>query len=361
VASRITQALVDTPPASWLEPAVVSAFPDNVSLASNVVPLTDGETTAQVELSAGAFTLDDLTLNRMQTQLEESLDSIGVVKVQMTVGTTPLDAEAVPVRRDRVGINPLVETVDGEFGFLGTEAVETIPGLSPAVEKTDAAAVVLAADRLTAAVLNRSGAVIRAYADTTTNVLDGSTPGLLAPSIDTQGAVWTMTGNEPGRFVVYPLEGPAVTVSPAWSGAARVFAFQLSRDGTRVAALVRANDRTEVWVSAITRDDGGPAAVGEPLVLATSPSLGVGIAWLDEANLGVLMNSAQGPTVLMQPVGGRGALVAVPSGAAVEISGGNSSARLRTADGILLIQRGENWEEGATDIAVLGVQQGQPE
>jgi hypothetical protein len=45
----------------------------------------------------------------------------------------------------------------------------------------------------------------------------------------------------------------------------------------------------------------------------------------------------------------------------VEISGGNSSARLRTADGILLIQRGENWEEGATDIAVLGVQQGQPE
>jgi hypothetical protein len=103
-----------------------------------------------------------------------------------------------------------------------------------------------------------------------------------------------------------------------------------------------------------------PVAVGEPQVLATTSSVGLDLAWLDDVSVGVLLTSEQGATVLLQPVGGRGSSNAVTSGA-VGISGGNSSVRLRTSDGALLIQRGANWEEAAGDIAVLGVQQGSPE
>ncbi|MFG6445079.1 GerMN domain-containing protein [Microbacterium sp. P07] len=360
IAARVAQALVDGPPSQWLDPAVATAFPDDVTLASSAVPLIDGGTTAQVELSTAAFSLDERTLNRMQTQLEQSLASVGVAEAQMTVGTTPLGAEAVPFRSTRVKSDPLVEIAGDGFGFLVADSIETIPGLSRAVEEIDAASVEVTADHRSAAVLNGSGAVLRAYADETFEVLDGSTPDLVAPSIDTQATVWSASRSDPDAFAVYPLEGDPAVITALWPSVSQLYAFQLSRDGTRLAALVRANDRTEVWVAAVSRDGGTPVAVGEPLVLATTPSEGVDLAWLDDGNLGVLLNSAQGSTVLLQPVGGRGTLLAVSSGA-VDIAGGNSTVRLRTSEGALLIQRGANWEEGAADIAVLGVQQGLPE
>jgi len=361
IAARVAQALVDGPPSEWLSRGIANAFPDNVTLASSAVPLEDGGTTAQVEFTPAVLALDDRTLDRMQTQLEKSLESVGVAEVQMTVGTTPVTAEAVAVRSTRVNSNPLVEIAGGEFGFLSSNTVEAVPGVSGAVREIDAASVVLAADRGSAAVQNTDGAILRAFANGTYEVLDGSTVDLVVPSVDTQSAVWSASTSDPDAFTVYPLEGEPVAVSASlWTAAVELSAFQVSRDGSRLAALVRTGDRTELWVAAITREGGVPVAVGEPQVLATTSSVGLDLAWLDDVSVGVLLTSEQGATVLLQPVGGRGSSNAVTSGA-VGISGGNSSVRLRTSDGALLIQRGANWEEAAGDIAVLGVQQGSPE
>lgn len=362
IATRIAQELVDGPPSDWLASAVSSAFPENVTLARSAVPVVDR--TAQVELSEEALTLDTVILDRMQTQLERSLLSVGIPGVEMTVETSPIGAEALAVRETTVAPRPMVGLADGEFGLLSVDALEPLPGLSEAIGATSAVAVSVDPDRTSAAVLTAEGAVVRASADGELQELDTSRPGLVAPSIDSAGAVWSVPQNDPDAFLAFPsdADGP-VSITAPWGAASELTAFQVSRDGTRMAALVAVDRRTEVWVAGIVREaDGVPTALGEPLVLSsTSASTGLDIAWLDDVNLGALLRTAEGTTTLLkQPVGGDGTVTEVPS-SVVDISGGNSSVRLRTAGGLLLIERGANWEESADEVAVLGVQQGSPQ
>ena len=77
-ATNIVSALVEGRPSPWLEGAVFTAFQD-VSLRSKTVPVSGG--VAKVELDAAVLALDDLTLGRMQAQLQASLASAGVPKV----------------------------------------------------------------------------------------------------------------------------------------------------------------------------------------------------------------------------------------------------------------------------------------
>jgi hypothetical protein len=356
--ARVAAALIDGPPSEWLAAAVSSAFPENVSLVGGAVPVVDD--TAQVELTSAALALDSLTLDRMQTQLEASLRSVYDGEVQMTVETTPLDAQPVSVRSTRVDPSPLVQLEGGEFGFLGAESIEAIPGLSQAVESANPTAIAVSPDRASAAVLTRSGAVVRALEDGTVGELDLARPGLVAPSVDPYGTVWSVPGSDPDAFLAFPVEGDPIPLLAPWPGATELAAFQVSRDGTRLAALVVVNGRTEVWTAGILRDGATPVALGEPVVVSTSTSPGIDLAWLDDTTLGVLLASGESASLLRQPIGGVGRLSSVPSGV-VSVSGGNSSARLRTSDGVLLVERGSNWEQGADGVRVLAVQQGQPQ
>lgn len=359
IATRVAQALIDGEPSSWLADAVVTAFRDDITLVGNAVPVPAGE--ALVELNSAAFGLEPLTLDRMQTQLRASLGSIDVSAVQMSVGTTPLDAEEVPVRATRVDTSPLVELVDGDFGFLGADSFTLIPGLSNAVEATDAQSVAVDPERRNAAVLTTTGAVVRANDDGTVDALDVTSQGLAAPSIDSYGTIWSVPREDPDAFTAYPATGETLAVAVPWSNAARLAAFQVSRDGSRLAAAVTAGGRTEVWIAGISRTNGTPTALSEPQVLASSSASALDLSWLDDTSLGVLLVAGDTTTLLRQPVAGRGRSTTVPSTTALEVSGGNSSVRLRTSEGVLLVERGTNWEESARDVAVLAVQQGQPQ
>ncbi len=80
-ATNIAQGLVDGAPAPWLRGAVVSAFTDGARLELTSVPRQSN--VAQVTLQDGARSLDQIALNRMQTQLEASLDVPGITSVDM--------------------------------------------------------------------------------------------------------------------------------------------------------------------------------------------------------------------------------------------------------------------------------------
>lgn len=357
IATRVTQALIDGAPSEWLGGAVATAFPQNVSLVGNAVPVRGRE--AVVELGSAALGLEALTLDRMQTQLHRSLESVDVAAVQMTVGTTPLDAQELAVRSTRVDTRPLVELADGDFGFLGADSFEPVSALSEAVESAAAQSITVGSERRSAAVLTQSGAVVRANDDGTVDALDTTRAGLAPPSIDPSGAVWSARHDEPGSFLVFPSAGEAAALTAPWPSARRLAAFQVSRDGTRLAAAVSANGRTEVWVAGIARENGVPTSLSDAQVLATTSSTALDLAWLDDSQLGILLSSGETTTLLRQPIGGAGTTTVLPS-SAVDIAGGNSIVRLRTTEGLLLVERGENWEEIARDVAVLAVQQGQP-
>lgn len=355
--SRVANALVNGAPSEWLAASVSTAFPENVKLTPSV-PVT-GTGVAEVELSEQALTLDDATLDRMQTQLQASLQSAGVTSVQMLVDGTALDASVLPLTPPAVDRRALVLTAQG-FGFLVSGELTAIPGLSDVVQKLAPTAIETSPDRSAAAVQLADGTIARAQADGASAVVD-TRAGLVKPTIDPSGTIWTVPQGSPTEVRAIPASGDAVAIRGAWSGAARIAAMQISRDGARMAAILTFGGRSVVAVAGVVRDARGvPTALGEPEVLATLPDGGIDVAWADEVTLGVLTGAAE-PAYVDVPVGGPAESIAAPAGAHT-LAGSSSTAGVRvlSSDGILYLRRSSTWVQSATGVSVLAVQQGAP-
>ena len=365
-AGSIAVALVNEPPSEWLVDSVYTAFPDGVLAAPSV--LVDDDGVAEVALSEGLLGANREALDRMLTQLEESLRTAGVSEVVMTVDSTPVDAEPVAVRSTRVPAAPLVLTEAG-FGFLTGDEVDKIPGLSAAVESVAPLSVQVGPEQDLAAARLESGAVARlSSAGTEPEILD-TRSGLVDPTIDGYGTVWSVPRNEPGAVLAYLSSGDVVEVADAWSGATEIAGMALSRDGARIAAVVSAGGRTVLWVAGVVRDeDGVPVRLGTPvpqLAAVGGAVVGdtrIGVTWIDEVTVGVLSSGDSESTVLDQVVGGPTSLSVATSGLA-SIAGGTgiSSLRLRADDGTLYVKRGTAWQPTATGVLVLATQQGAPQ
>lgn len=348
-------------PTAWLADSVQSAFPEGVEVTATV---RQPGNAYEVALSESALLVDREMSDRMYTQLRASLASAGVTDVELTVQSAPIDAEPVAVRSTRIAGAPLVLTEDG-FGFLsGGDEVEPIFGLSDVVEDFAPDAIQVDPDREAAAVRQAGAGVSILRADQTFDLLDPR-EGLIDPSIDPFDMVWTVPRDQPGGVQAYLDDLTPVVVADAWPGATSIHAMSVSRDGSRIAAVVTAGGRTELWVSGIVRgiDDQVPERLGEPLRLGAVAGAGRGVAWLDDTTVGVLSGDAEESWVLEQVIGG---MTAEPSGAPagmVSIAGGSSlsSVRLRGEDGTLSAKRGTNWQPTADGILVLATQQGMPE
>ncbi|MCT9818727.1 LpqB family beta-propeller domain-containing protein [Microbacterium sp. W1N] len=359
-ATRITEALVEGTPSPWLASAVRSAFTENAGLAQRSVPLQQG--VAQVALRSSARSLDQRTLDLMQTQLESSLATAGVMDVEMLVDGQELAASPVGVRDTRIDARTLVAS-EGRFGFLSGDEITPIPGLSDAVVSTDPQAVEVSADRTTAAVRTTGGEIARVTATGTVAVID-QRPGVIAPSIDPSGYIYVVPEDDPDALIAYAPDGTAYELTGAWAGATRISALRVSRDGTRIAAIVRDGTQPAVWIASIIRgDDGEPAALsGERTPLAVLGGDGVGLAWLDSVTTAVLFVGDGDWYVREQSVGGPGSVIRAREGT-TSVAGGNQSGsvRLRDDEGNLFVQRGSTWQQVTDGIDVLAVQQGTPE
>lgn len=358
--TSIAGALLDGP-SRWLAASVTSAFPDSVRLDLPAVPVESN--VAQVQLNRAALALDADTLNRMQTQLVESLRSATVTGVQMSVAGTPLNASTVAVRSTGVEGPPLVLTDKG-FGYLVGDVVqsEPLPGLSAAIAKAAPVAVQLGPDRDLAAVRYATGVVGRIDADGTVSEFD-TRPSLIDPTVDPLGFVWSVPRDQPASLVAFDPEGQRMAIAASWNGATQVSSIALSRDGTRLAALVTSGGRTAAWVFGVVRDSSGvPRSLGDALELTLPPGSGVGIAWLDGTTIGIVTASGDDSVVTEQPIGGPSAAIAGPIGV-MTIAGANqtTTVRMRTIDGTLYAKRGSNWQQIASGVRVLATQQGSPQ
>lgn len=357
-ATNIAEGLVDGLPSPWLRGAVATAFTDGARLELTSVPRQSN--VAQVTLQDGARTLDQVALNRMQTQLETSLLTAGITGVDMMLpGGQRLSAQKVDVRSTAVATNPLVRT-DTAFGFVSGSTISSIAGLSDAVLGVAATDIEVNADRTTAAVRDTTGAVLAVHADAPTRRLD-QRAGLVAPSIDPAGFIWSVPSGAPSAVSAYGPDGAVVQLAGAWTGAAQIFAQRVSRDGTRLVAVVRDGDRYAVWGAGIQRDrNGAPTALVSPeKVLATLPGPAAGLTWLDGGNLGVLTGDGEDQYFVTLSVGGLASSVRTP-GESTAVTGQTKSARVRTADGKVYAQRGANWQQLVAGVRVLAVQQGVP-
>lgn len=357
--TSVAEALVDGGPSAWLAGSVATAFADGARLAQAAVPVRSG--VAAVSLQPGARALEQQVRNRMQTQLEASLTTVaGIGAVDMLVDEQPLGAEPVPVRRTTIDARPLVRTAEA-FGFISGDSVEQIAGLSDALLQVDATDIEIDGDRAKAAVRDAAGAVLAVAADGTLARLDGR-PGLVAPSIDPFGYVWSVPQGSPSAVAVFSETGAGTAVAGAWPGAAEVLAQRVSRDGTRVAAVVREGQAYALWVAGIQRDRTGlPTSLGERKVLAPLTGAATALTWLDAVTLAVVAVDGRDLQLSAQEIGGFATVQRAPD--AVTAAAGTASTggvRLRDAAGELFGQRGANWQDLASGILVLAVQQGTP-
>lgn len=360
-AVRIAGALVDEPITDWLQGAVSTAFPDDVTFAWSSVPISAG--TAQVELSREVLALDALQLDRMVTQLDASLATAGISDVLLTVDGTPLDATPVPTRSTAVTAAPLVSTEAG-FGFLSGTQITPIPGLSSAVEQLDARAIQVSPDRDVAGVLTTEGSVVRADATGQVATLD-TRSDLLAPAVDPLGYIWSVPRTVPAALTAFgrDLQSPVLAQAWATAGATEVAAIAISRDGTRMAGIVTVGSRREVWLSGVIRDgDGVPARLGDPIVAGVLAGPATALTWVDDTTVGIVVQAGAQTQIVEQPVGGAPAVVQGPAAADVTgIATASSSVRLRSDAGGLYVRRGANWLLTSEGIEVLAVQQGSPQ
>lgn len=354
-ATNIAQALVDGAPSPWLEGAVATAFSDGARLAQPAVPVRSG-TVAEVSLEEGARSLEDTVLSRMQAQLEASLATAGITGVDMLVADQVLATVAAPARATRVDTRPLVRMGD-TFGFLSGTEVEEIDGLSAVMAGVDAASIDVNADRTAAAILTTSGSVAYVRVDGTELVVDDRA-GLLAPSIDPFGYVWSVPADAPSEVYAVSADGTVSEITAAWPGAVRIESMRVSRDGTRIAAVVRG----ELWVAGILRDrEGVPVALGAPEVVAVLPGAGVQAVWEDAGTIAVLYALDDERYLWEQPLGGFGSSLRTPDDVTSVAAGAQTgAARLRDSAGELYLQSGANWQHLASGVDVLATQEGSP-
>ncbi|MFE6963763.1 GerMN domain-containing protein [Agromyces sp. NPDC057679] len=349
-------------PAEWLAPGVETAFPEGVSLETSSVPIANG--IASVELSGASFD-DVLTVQRMQEQLDESL--VGVVRnvdeVVLAIDGAVQDVpplDDAPIHDPPVDPRPVV--YDGAaFGHLAAsgDEIEPIQDISPQIEGLSPTAAAVGPRGDSVAVRNPAGVSV---------VLPGEPAevrdprqGLITPAIDPEGVVWSVPATAPGELVAYLPSGEERErpIPVPWSGST-IAALEVSRDGTRIIALLGEGVGTRFVAASIERDaDGMPVALG-PVVLDLSGLAGTprDVAWLDANTVASLTSLPGGDTrLVVEELGGVPDTIAGPEGG-VQLDAGNGERDLRvlTSAGTLDVQSGVGWQVRAEGIEFVAAQ-----
>ncbi|WP_431279796.1 GerMN domain-containing protein [Leifsonia poae] len=360
-ATRATKAVL-AGPSKWLAGAVISAFPQGTELSVPAVTAVGGE--ARVDLSAEAGRADSLTLQRMQLQLELSLGTLAQ-SVQLSIEgsvqqISPLSAANTPTQDPPVDSHPIVYR-SGSFGLLSGTTVTDISGLSDRIVALQPSAVALDASRDQAAVLSQQSAYfVRKGADA---LKVDSRAGLIAPAIDNNGWLWSVPSATPGALQVYGQDGAAHAVKTEWPGATRIVSFAVSRDGTRLVAVLQSGSVYSLVTVGITRGENGlPTALSEPLELAIGPGTPQSVAWTGELGVVVLSTTgADGTSISEQTIGGQLTSTAGPAGGVTIVgAGGLSRYLVLTSGGSLQAPTGTGWQAQADKVGAVAVQLGQP-
>jgi Lipoprotein LpqB beta-propeller domain len=356
--TRIVKAVL-AGPSPWLVGAVATAFPPGTELTADAVQVEARD--AKVDLNSQALNADRVTMQRMKYQLLNSLPT--GISVTVTVDRNTQDigelGTQAPELNPRVDARALVLR-DGQFGYLAAtgDSLTPIPGLSEAIVELAPSAVTLSAGQTLAAALTANG-VYGVTVGESPKLLDPRA-GLVTPSVDTFGYVWSVPSARPNELVVYDTSGEVVPLPTPWEEFTSIQALKVSRDGTRLVALMRSGTDTRLVVAGIKRDKSLPVGLGEPVTLATGAGIPLDAAWVDDLTVASLTTSPAGvESLTAYQIGGQSLDLASASDA-VSITGSNTLRDLRalTSDHRLLVQRGVGWQQRIDQVLLVATQQG---
>lgn len=361
VSRRVVGALLGGQ-SDWLgQGATVSAVPDGVRLVSVRAP--DGGV-VQVDLSPDFLAASELDKQRLRLQLTSSLGTVpNVQTVEITVGQVPVNipdpGSVVAEQNPSVDPRPAVLS-DGQFGYDAGNGIEPIGALSAKIAALEPNAVTLARAGSVAAVRAPDGGVYGVRAGGGDAVLLDSRAGLVAPSADNSGYIWSMPAADPAGITVYEPNGTPHTVGSTLPADALVSAMKVSRDGARILFSLMTGAGPRLVVAGIIRDNGLPIALGALFDLPVGTQLPTDVTWMDARSVATITGSG-GQTVAMRyEIGGKSTTLPAPDDAVAIVGGNNGTAGLRvlTTTGAIIAQRGSSWgQETGTIVSLLATQQ----
>lgn len=357
MATTVVRALISGGPSEWLAPAV-RPFSSDVEMVGDSVTV-DASQVASVPLTRAALSASPTDLARMRTQLEASLEGSGVTQVRLLVDGVPLEAGRVQVE-DPI-VDPGVLVLDDETFGTATSGGKIAPvaGLTAQIAKIvePIAAVDVSADAQLASVQLRDGRVF-AVSDGDTNEIDGRA-GLIAPSLDPFGLLWTVPTGNPSQLQVSTAQTDPLIVADAWPAADSISQLRVSADGARVAAIVGTGADRRLVVSAVIRDDDQrPVSLGPPFEVGRLTGATQGLSWVGADAVAVL-GTVPDPTLTTRIIGGPSTVSSAPAGA-IALAGAKTVTGLRvlSSDESVYAQRGSFWQESVADVLVLGTRAG---
>lgn len=356
-ATRAVKALLQGP-ARWmsLSGGVVSAFPPGALLVADSVPID--ESTAVVNFDVKSLVANDVTLQRMVTQLAASLASVPEVKrVRMVLsGARQLETD-VPLASTLLASTYLTSptVLTGQvFGSIGSTSGTVQTALSKKIVQLRPSVISLAASQNEVATLiGGQAAVIGATGGL--RVVDKRS-GLVAPVIDTYGYVWTAPALAPAAVHIAPSPTASTGLRMPWTRATSLVALAVSPEGSRVVASYRVGEKFELCVASIHRNAANaPVEVGPCLLIPVDSTESGPLAWIDASRVGVVSYTATTSTIHTVRLGGLTTTSQV-NARVVAITGSGPAlvARVLTAEGDVLQQvSSPRWYLVATGVDAL--------
>src|SRR5690606_34435899 len=124
---------------------------------------------------------------------------------------------------------------DGRFGFYANDKVAEISQLSDTVVELAPQAVTLGSDGVSAAVLGQGGAWL--VSGSSAPLLADDRMGLVDPSLDEDGYLWSVPRFEPNGVVAVDQDGTRNPVAAGLPADSQVESLEISREGARAAVL----------------------------------------------------------------------------------------------------------------------------
>jgi hypothetical protein len=344
-------------PSDFLRGTVRKVTPDGAKLSSDAVTVTDG--IAEVNLSAEEKAAPPADRALLKAQLATVFQQVPKIQaVRIKVGGVELTTPDPPLLVGEPTLDPLPwGFVEGRLVHIqGTPpAPVAVPGvnLSTVVEPSEPA---IGYGDGGAPIFVLSQAEVLMYVPK-----DGTPPrsvystgrGLVPPSVDRFGWVWTAETQSSGAIVARLQDGTsAPLLIPTWLDGRLVQSLRVSRDGSRMVVLSTSPvGGVEVDVVGIQRQNGAPQKLGDPLRIGATLTGVVAVAWVDEASVAVLGRTEGSPDkgVYIVPIGGPALLVlSRPDAVGLAVGRGLRALYLATADGRLYLSNSSSGSPLAT-------------
>lgn len=311
VATALVRELVSGP-GPWLAPAVRSAFPRGTDLIGNVPVDLNG--VAEVNLSGQVREASRSQLRELSAQIVWTLRGVSEINsVRILVDGAPLRVPGAPAIQPRTSwqtFDPAAPPLTRVAVYGNRGAWHVVGGVQPGFSATargwESAALSADGRRMAGVVRNKRGpALVTATVGGPSSVrlrVDAAT----TPTFDSAGNAYAVVRDGSGqRVVVMGTDGVRTIDADAALTGRPVQTLRLSRDGTRVAAIVGPRGAGRLLVGRVTATHGVPHFGGFRNVLPTTKDIR-GISWDGGDQLVVTAPGASGRELLSVDVDGYG-------------------------------------------------------